>query len=117
MEFLEQIKEMIEVFDPNIFDSKVIDNEAELNGAPFVAPEARGGINFIVPLDKEVRSKEIVSQDAGLGKAIAALTNFEVDPTVAVLTRKLVPYSSMNSNGMSEILMRTYSGLGIGVSR
>ena len=90
MEFLEQIKEMIEVFDPNIFDSKVINDKAELNGTPFVAPEARGGINFIVPLDKEARSEEIVSQDAGLGKAIAALSNFDVDPTAAVTTRKLV---------------------------
>jgi hypothetical protein len=90
MEFLEQIMEMVEVFDSNIFDPKVIYDEAELNGAPFVAPEARGGIDFIVPLGKEVRSEEIVSQDAGLGKAIAALSNFEVDPTVAVLTRKLV---------------------------
>ncbi len=90
MEFLEQIKEMVEVFDPNIFDPKVIYDEAELNGAPFVAPEAWGRINFIVPLGKEARSEEIVSQDAGLGKAIAALSNFKVDPTVAVLTRKLV---------------------------
>ncbi len=90
MEFLEKIKKMVEVFDPNIFNPKVIYNEAELDGAPFVAPEARGGISFIVPLDKEVRSEEIVSQDAGLGKAIAVLANFEVNPTVAVPTSKLV---------------------------
>ncbi len=90
MEFLEKIKEMVEVFDPNIFDPKVIYYEAELDGAPFVAPEARGGISFIVPLGKEARSEEIVGQDAGLGKAIAALANFEVDSTVAVPTRKLV---------------------------
>jgi hypothetical protein len=38
MEFLEKIKEMVEVFDSNIFDPTVIYNEAELDGAPFVAP-------------------------------------------------------------------------------
>ena len=61
MEFLEKIKEMVEVFDPNTFNPKVIYDEAELDGAPFVAPEARGGISFIVPLGKEVRLEEIVS--------------------------------------------------------
>ncbi len=61
-----------------------------MDGAPFVVPEAQGGISFIVAFGKEARSEEIVSQDAGLGKAIAALANFEVDPTVAVTTRKLV---------------------------
>ena len=89
-EFLEKIKEMVEVFDSNILDPKVIYDEAELDGVPFVAPEARGGINFIVAFGKEAKSEEIVGQDAGLGKTIAALANFKVDPTVAVTTHKLV---------------------------
>jgi hypothetical protein len=90
MEFLEKIKEMVEVFDSNIFNPKVIYDEAELDGAPFVVPETQDGISFIVAFGKEAKSEEIVGQDAGLGKAIAALANFEVDPTVAVTTRKLV---------------------------
>ena len=90
MEFLEKIKEMVEVFDSNIFDPKVIYDEAELDGAPFVAPKAWGEISFIVTFGKEARSEVIVGQDAGLGKAIAALADFKVDPTVAVTTRKLV---------------------------
>ena len=36
--FFEKIKEMVEVLYPNIFDTKVIHDEAELNGAPFVVP-------------------------------------------------------------------------------
>jgi hypothetical protein len=90
MVFLEKIKEMVEVFDPNIFDPKVIYDKAELDGVPFVAPETRGGISFIVAFGKEARSEEIVGQDVSLGKAKAALENFEVDPTVRVTTRKLV---------------------------
>ncbi len=90
MEFLDKIKEMVEVFDSNIFDPKVIYNEAELDGAPFVAPETRGGISFIVTFRKKARLEEILGHDASLGKAIAALANIEVDPTVAVTTRKLV---------------------------
>ena len=34
--------------------------------------------------------EEILSQNAGLGKTIAVLANLEVDPTIAVSTRKLV---------------------------
>jgi hypothetical protein len=90
MELLEKIKEVVEVFDCNIFYPKVIYDEAELDGTPFVAPETLGGFSFIVAFGKKVRAEEIIGQDASLGKAIAALANFEVDPTVVVTTSKLV---------------------------
>ena len=77
------------MFDSNIFYTKVIHYEAELDGTPFVAPEARGGFSLVVAFSKKAGSKEIVGQNASLGKAIAALANFEVDPTVTVSTRKL----------------------------
>jgi hypothetical protein len=38
VKFFEKIQEVVEVFDPNIFDTEVIHDEAELNGAPFVVP-------------------------------------------------------------------------------
>jgi hypothetical protein len=49
VEFLENVQEVVEVFNSNIFHTKVIYNEAELDGTPFVAPEARGGFSFIKP--------------------------------------------------------------------
>jgi len=48
MEFLENVQEVVEVFHSNVFHSKVIHDEAELDRTPFVAPEARGGFNFII---------------------------------------------------------------------
>jgi hypothetical protein len=39
MEFLEDTKEVVEVFQAQVFNTKVVYNEAELNGSPFVAPE------------------------------------------------------------------------------
>ena len=60
MEFLEKIKEVVEVFDSNIFYPKVINIEAELDGTPFVVPETRGGFSFIVAFGKRARSEEIV---------------------------------------------------------
>jgi hypothetical protein len=41
MEFLEDTKEVVEVFQAHVFDAKVIYNEAELDGSPFVASETR----------------------------------------------------------------------------
>jgi hypothetical protein len=38
MKFLEEVKEMTEVFNAHVFHTKVIDDEAELDGSPFVAP-------------------------------------------------------------------------------
>ncbi len=78
------------MFDSNIFYTKVIHYEAELDGTPFVAPEARGGFSLVVAFSKKAGLEEIIGQNASLGKAIAALANFEVDPTVVVATRKLV---------------------------
>jgi hypothetical protein len=41
MEFLADTEEVVEVFMTHIFDAKVVNNEAELDGSPFVAPETR----------------------------------------------------------------------------
>jgi hypothetical protein len=38
MMFLEEVKEMVEVFNTHVFQTKVIDDEAELDWLPFVAP-------------------------------------------------------------------------------
>jgi hypothetical protein len=86
VKFLEKIKEVVEVFDSNIFYPKVINNQIELDGTPFVAPETRDGFSFIVPFSKKAGLEEIVGKYAGLGQVIAALANFEVDPNVAVPT-------------------------------
>ncbi len=47
MEFLEDIKEIVEVFSTYIFNPKVTDDEAELDGMPFVAPEAWSQGRFV----------------------------------------------------------------------
>ena len=115
MESLEKIKEVVEVFNSNIFYAKVINNEAELDGKPFVAPETRGGFHLVVAFSKKARSEEIVGQDASLGKAITALVNFKVNPTVAVSTCKLLFFYEFRWDVGD--LDATYSGSGIGASR
>jgi hypothetical protein len=90
MELLEHIAEMVEVFNPNIIHPKVINYEAELDGTPFVAPEAWGAFGLVISFSKKAGLKEIVGNYAGLGEAIIALANLKVDPTVTIVTLKVV---------------------------
>ncbi len=86
---------MMEVFDTKLFHAKVINNEAELDGSPFVAPETRSGSRFVVTFGLEAGVKEIVGQDACLGKTITSLANFKVDPTITILTGEVVFFNEL----------------------
>ena len=90
VKLLEKVQEMIEVFNSHIFNTKGIDYEAELDGSPFVAPETRRGSRFVVTFGLKTGAKEIVDQDACLGKTITSLENFKVDPTITILTGEIV---------------------------
>ncbi len=87
---LEKIQEMVEVLESDTFDTKIINNQAELKGMPFVGLESRHGGCFIVAFSKEAGSKKIVGKDADLGKTVTALANFEVYPTIVVLAQEVV---------------------------
>ena len=39
MEFLEDTKEVVEVYETHLYNTKIIYNKAELDGMPFVVPE------------------------------------------------------------------------------
>ncbi len=86
---------MIEVFDTHVFNTKVINNEAELDGSPFVAPETRSGSRFVVTFGLKASAKEIVGQDACLGKTITSLASFKVDPTITILTGEIVFFNEL----------------------
>ena len=57
MKFLEKVHEVVEVLDADVFDTKVVDNETELEGTPFVAPEARCGGCFVKPFCRQTRAE------------------------------------------------------------
>jgi hypothetical protein len=98
MELLENIAEMVEVFYPNILHPKVINYETELDGTPFVAPEAWGRFGLVTSLSKKAGSEEIVGTNLGLGKAITALMNLEVDPPITIATLKVVLLNELCQN-------------------
>jgi hypothetical protein len=117
MKLLEKIKEMVEVFDSNIFDTKVVNKETELDGMPLVAPETRGGSHFIVAFGNKAGLKQIVGKDASLGKSITALVDFKVNPTITitVLTHEFVLLDEFSWNVCD--FDADISGSGIWVSR
>ena len=48
------------MFNAHIFHTKVVDNEAELMGTPFVVPESRHGGSLIEAFSDKARSQEII---------------------------------------------------------
>ena len=72
------------MFYANIFNPKVINNEAKLDRPPFVTPESSDGGRFVVTFCFKAFSKEIVSQDARLWQAITSAVDFEVYPAISV---------------------------------
>jgi hypothetical protein len=90
VDFFEKVKKKVEMFNTHIFNTKVIHNETELKWTPFVAPETRRGSSFVEVFGDKAGSKEIISKDASLGKTVAALANFKVDPAIAVPTNEVV---------------------------
>jgi hypothetical protein len=115
MELLENIVEMVAVFYPIILYPKVIIYETELDGTPFVAPEVWGGFDLVISLSKKAGLEEIVGKNAGLGQAITALANLEVDPPAMIATLKVVLLNQFCRNVSN--FNAVCSGSGIGVSR
>ncbi len=61
-----------------------------MDGTPFVVPEAWGGFGLVISFSKKAGLEEIIGKNAGLGQAITALANLEVDPTFTIATLKFV---------------------------
>jgi len=64
---LENSLEVLGVVFANIFNTKVIDNEEECDGASLVSPQPWGGFGLVVALGVESFSKEVIGKLAGLG--------------------------------------------------
>ncbi len=78
----ESLAKMIQATITNVLDGKVVDNECKHDGAPFVAPEPRGGGCFVVVKISKAVLEEFVGEDACLGETVP-MAHFEVDLGVA----------------------------------
>ena len=80
--FLQDFLQMLDMLVPNIFNSKVINDEDEHDWSPFVAPESHGGCCFIVTGIVEAGAQDVICEFSTLRKPIAAADNLKVDPTI-----------------------------------
>jgi hypothetical protein len=90
MEFFKWLQKKVEMFNSDVFDTKVINDEAELEWTPFVAPKTLSGSSFVEALSNEVQLEKVIGKDASLGKSVTALANFKVDPAISVLAQEVV---------------------------
>ena len=66
----------------DVLDAKIVDDQYELDGAPYVSPEARCGSSFVVPRSSESLAEKVVGERSGLGKYIGAADDGEVNPAM-----------------------------------
>ncbi len=56
----QELKEVVEMLNAHILNTKVIHDEAKLDWTPLVFPKTRGGVGFIVALFFQSTAEEIV---------------------------------------------------------
>ena len=66
----------------NIFNARVIYYEIEIEGAPFVVPEARCGDSLVVAVSMEALDEEIIGELLRLWKPVDALAYLKVHPAI-----------------------------------
>jgi hypothetical protein len=66
------------------FYSEIVDDEAENYASPDVTPEAWSVLALVVALFGQSLFEELVCNDAGLGEAVHAFSNFDIYPSFFV---------------------------------
>jgi hypothetical protein len=90
VEFFKMLQQKVEMFNANVFDPKVIHDEAKLEWLPFMVPKSWHGSSFVEALSNEAQLEKIIGKEAILGKSVTSLANFKVDPAVSVLAQEIV---------------------------
>ncbi len=60
MVLLQELKEVVEMLNARILNTKVIHDEAKLDRTPLVSPKTRSGVGFVVALFFQTTGEEIV---------------------------------------------------------
>ncbi len=76
---VEDVEEVVCVLFPNAFDSKIVHDQGEPYGSPFMSEEAWRVLHFVVPMYLQTLLEEFVGQSARLRKAINASDDSHVD--------------------------------------
>ena len=63
-------------------NAKIVHDEDEHNGAPFVSPEAQSSGHLEVSVGAKAVSEEVIGKFTGLFEAIDSFSDFELDPAI-----------------------------------
>ena len=86
----EGISEVVGMTVAYIFNTKVVDDEAEEDREPFVVPNTRSGGELLVSVIGYDLFADLVVEDARLGEAVDTTVDFEVDPTISDIVKKVI---------------------------
>ena len=75
---------MVHVIHVGDFYPKIVNDEAENNTSPDVAPEARSVLALVISLFGQSFFEELVGDDSGLREAVHSFSNFDIDPSFFV---------------------------------
>ena len=81
---------MLSMFFTYILYAEVVDEEAKLDGAPFVAPKARSSGRLEVPCLVEALAKEIIGQSSTLREAVGSFDYLKIDLAVAGVVDEVI---------------------------
>ena len=68
----------------NIFDSEIIHHECEPDWSPFVHPQAWDQLALEVAMLVEAFLKELISDEAGVGKSIHSEHDHDIYPVICI---------------------------------
>ena len=85
---------MLGMFAADVLDAEVINHKGEENGARFMAEEAGGVFTLVVAVFGKVGNEGVVGDAAGLGEAIHAFVDFDVNVTFVDEGFKIVEFKN-----------------------
>lgn len=92
-------KEVVSMLFTNSFDTKIVDNKGEKDGASFVSPETGGVTGRFVSILSEVLDKAFVRNLSGLGETVHAFADFNEDMSIVDKAGQLVLFHDASRNG------------------
>jgi len=116
--FFQDVEEVPRMLFANVFDTKVINNENELDRTPFVLPQSRRCGAFIIASLFKSPAEEVVGQFSTLWQAIASSYNFIVYPSIVDKRQQIVFVNDLLGNVReldADILWTFHRGLEIKV--
>ena len=89
---------MVEVFEANILNTKIVYKEEKLDWPTFVTPQSCDGGSFVVLLCFEAFAEEVISQDARLWQAVASTAYFKLYSAIFFPSMEVVFFDELGQD-------------------